>query len=344
MKKFSLLLILVLVLTAAAPVSAKGHRTTVCLLTDIIFGSDFVEYTGMLEGFQMAGRKLQVDAVSFVATDFSELVSTMDAFIAPGACDLIIGAGFVTAEFMEWYVINYPEQLFTVLDFDYFPEYENVSEVLFAVDEGSFLAGYLAAGLSETGKVGVYGGWPIPPVTMFMDGYALGAYYYNAQYGAGVDVLGWDPWTQWGTFAWDFGNPDAGRTVTLDLFEQGADTVFAVAGMTGEGSLQAAAEWKAAGEEVRIVQPDFDWYDAYGDSSRILLTSVLKNFGVATYHAVEVFVTGTWESGLIWEDLASGGVDIAPFHKTNDQIPGFLKNDLKAVREGIIGGWIATMP
>jgi basic membrane protein A len=344
MKKISIVIILILVLTAAAPVSAKQDRPTVCLLTDTIFGLDFVEYTGLLEGFHKAGQKLQVDAVSFVAEDFSELILTMDAFIAPGACELIIGSGFVTPDFMEWYITEYPEQAFTVLDFEYFPEYENVSEVLFQVDQGAFMAGYLAAGLSETGAIGVYGGMQFNRVTEFMDGYALGAAYYNDQYGAAVEVLGWDPWTQVGLFTWDFGNPDLGRMFTLDLFEAGADTVFAVAGPTGEGSLQAAAEWKAAGEDVRVVQPDFDWYDAHGDPYRILLTSVLKNFDVAAYHAVEAFVTGTWESGLLWEDLASGGVDIAPFHKTSSQVPGPLKNDLKAIRLGIMDGSITTMP
>lgn len=344
MKKLSILIILVLIFALAAPAAAKQDRTTICLIADNIVSTVFVENSGLLSGIKMAEKKLHVDTVVFIAEDGAEFAPMLAEFTAPGACDLIIGSGFLAAEEMIPFIEAYPDQKFTILDFDYFPDYENVSEILFQVDQGGFLAGYLAAGMSETGKVGLYGGMQFNRVTEFMDGYALGAAYYNDQYGTAVEVLGWDPWTQTGLFVGTFWDIDAGKTVTLDLFEAGADTVFAVAGIVGLGSLDAAAEWKAAGEEVRIVQPDFDWYDAYGDPARVLLTSVLKKYDAAVYHTIAAYVNGTWESGLIWEDMASGGVDIAPFHKTTNQVRGFLKNDLKAIRLGIMDGSIPTMP
>lgn len=336
---------LALVFTLAAPVSAaKGDRPTVCLIGDNIVSGDFIEYSGLLSGLEKAEKKLKVNTEVFLADDQTQFIPALEEFTAPGACDLIIGAGFMVGIEMVPFIETNPDQAFTILDFEYFPKYENVSEVLFRVDQAAFLAGYLAAGLSQTGKVGVYGGIQFNRVTEFMDGYALGAAYYNDQHGTAVEVLGWDPWIQDGLFVGNFWDMDLAKDITQDLFEAGADTVFAVAGGLGFGSLEVAVEWKAAGEDVRVIQPDFDWSAAYGDPDRLLLTSVLKEYDEAVYHAVEAFVNGSWEGGQIWEDLASEGVDIARFHKTNNQVPGYLKNDLKAIRLGIMEGSIPTMP
>jgi basic membrane protein A len=177
-----------------------------------------------------------------------------------------------------------------------------------------------------------------------MDGYALGAEYFNARHGATVEVLGWDPWTQTGLLLdWEFGNLPLGYATTMGLFDSGADTVFAVAGPTGLGSLAAAADRKAAGEVVRVIEPDFDWFILDRDPSRVLLTSVVKNVDVAVYNNIHALVTGTWTPGWTWEDLASGGVDLAPFHKTHNQVRGIAR-ELRMLRAGIIDGSIDTLP
>ena len=71
------------------------------------------------------------------------------------------------------------------------------------------------------------------------------------------------------------------------------DAVFPVAGATGFGSLEATAELKAAGDDVRIVGVDVDWYDAVGDPERVILTSVLKNTGAAVYNTTAELANGT---------------------------------------------------
>jgi basic membrane protein A len=335
-----------LTMVGIAPADAgHGIEGTVCLVADQGGFDDGGFAAGALAGLERAGSKLHVDIRAEAAQSEEGLPDVIGSLVQSGGCDLIIGVGFVVGLALEPFVVSHPDQRFAVVDFSYGGRYENVSELLFRVDEAAFLAGYIAAGISDTGKVGVYGGANIVPVTLFMDGYSLGVEYYNQQSGRNVRVLGWNPETRSGRLLdSEFQNPELGRTVTLDLFDQGADTVFAVAGRTGEGSLQAAAERKAAGYDVRVIQPDFDWYNEFGDPARILLTSVVKDTNAAVFNTIEALVDGNWRPGMIWEDLESDGVDIAPFHKTNNQVPGLLKNDLKAITAGIVDGTIPTVP
>jgi basic membrane protein A len=315
----------------------------VCVVNDP-GGSEDPFNRSVAEGVKRASRKLKVEASTLDADTETEVVANIDAFVTAGNCDLIIGVAFRVAFEMEPFIAANPDQKFAVLDWSSGGIYDNAAEVLFSVNEAGFLAGYTAAGISETGKVGVFGGLPIPPVTLFMDGYALGVEHYNAQYGASVEVLGWDPDLQTGLFSFTFTDPTAGQAMASDLYDLGADTVFPVAGETSFGALDEAALRRAAGETVRIIGVDFDWSDTFGDPDRVILTSVIKDLGAAVFDQINALVEGTWQAGIIEEGLESGWVDIARFHKLNQNVPGHLKNDLKGIREGIIDGSIPTTP
>ena len=190
----------------------------------------------------------------------------------------------------------------------------------------------------------MFGCLPIPGVPFFMDGYALGVDYFNTQYGASVEVLGWDPDLQTGLFSFNFDNRAAGQALASDLYDQGADTVFPVAGLTSLGALDEAAARKAAGETVRVIGVDYDWYGTFGDPDRVILTSVIKDYGHAVFNLIETLVNGPLQGGIVFEGLESASVDIAKFQKLNMDVPGFIKQDLKDIREGIIKGSIPTTP
>lgn len=296
------------------------------------------------EGVDQASRKLHVDVNTRDAATPDDLGPNLETFVSAGDCDLILGVGFLTATPIYDIAWAYPEQRFSIIDSGMGDPPPNVAELAFLTHESSFLAGYIAAGISETGKVGVFGGFPIEPVTMFMDGYALGVDWFNTENAASVEVLGWDPVSRSGAFAFDWITHEIGQEITSDLYDEGADAVFAVAGMTGFGALDEANLRKAAGQDVRVVGVDFDWYEEFGDGNRVILTSVVKEWGLAAYAQIEALVDGTWEGGGQWVGLDGGFVDIAPFHKLNNQVPGYLKNDLKGIIESIIDGSISTSP
>lgn len=352
-KKLALLATLGLLggLAAAAPTAAddKGNRgnsptSTACLVADTGGFADGTFNADALAGAERAARRFDVSLVTADPRFDAGITSTLDRWVSSSRCDLIIGVGFQVGALMEPFVAAHQDQRFAVLDY-VSSSNGSVASILFAVNEPAFLAGYVAAAANDTGKVATYGGADFPSVTNFMNGYALGVDYFNARRGGDVEVLGWDVDSQSGVFTGDFQNPEAGYTVANDFFDQGADTVMPVAGLTGLGTYWAAVERKQDGEEVRVVYVDFDPFREFnGDQPAVLLTTVLKSTGVATYHQIQALARGTWAPGVLEEDLASGGVAIAPFHRTKRQVPAYVRSDLRKIRTGIINGSIPTLP
>lgn len=333
-------------LAVASPVSARPDaNSTVCVVADPSGFDDAAFNSAVLAGAEQAVRRLSVALVTADPGSEAGIADAVDAWAGSGACDLIIGVGFVAGLAMERSLLDFPQQRFSVID-SILPVAGNAVSVVFQTDQAAFQSGYVAAAASTTDKVATYGGLPIPSVTDFMNGYALGVEYYNTTTGSGVQLLGWDVSTQSGLFTFDFADPALGYSITQDLFDQGADTVFPVAGSTGLGSYYAAVARKTAtGANVRVVYPDFDPFELFDrDPAKVLLTSALKNFDVATSSLIESLADESWASGIIVEDLASGGVDLAPFHRTNNQVPGPVRPALRDIRAGILDGTIAALP
>jgi basic membrane protein A len=330
-------------ITPQATLGASKQVKKICIVNEP-GGSDSPFNLSVAEGVKRASSKLHVETVTLDATTEAEVVANIDTFVTAGDCDLIIGNTFIVGFLLEPFINANPGQLFAVIDFSFGGFYPNVADVIFEVNEAAFLAGYVAAGLSETGYVGVFGGWQIHTVTLYMDGYALGVEYFNAQHGASVEVLGWDPDLQTGLFSGTFTDPAAGQELAAGLYDEGADTVFPVAGLTGFGALDAAALRKATGETARVIGVDFDWSGTFGDPERVILTSAIKNPGSAVFNQIEALVNGTWQGGIVSEGLENNSVDIAKFHKIRKEVPGSINRDLKDIREGIINGSIPTTP
>ncbi len=134
--------------------------------------------------------------------------------------------------------------------------------------------------MSETGKVGTYGGINIPSVTIFMNGFAAGVAQYNEDTGEAVEVIGWDPETQDGLFTGDFENVDNGRNTTEQLLDQGADIIMPVAGPVGNGTIEAI---EAGGGDEKIIWVDTDGCVVLPDSCALFLTTVVKEIDVAVH-------------------------------------------------------------
>jgi WD40 repeat protein/basic membrane lipoprotein Med (substrate-binding protein (PBP1-ABC) superfamily) len=207
------------------------------------------------EGMLQAAQKLGWDTQTIEPILISEMRDGMGKFLQSG-CDLIILTTFdeVTVAVPE----DHPDQnyIFVTLT-DELREWENVWSAVYGEDQPSFLAGYLAAAMTRTGKLGIFGGAPIPAVFRFMDGFALGVEHYNRQSTASVDLIGWtaggDP--SQGIFA-GFNNTETAFKTTTGLIDAGADIIFPVA---GQRNMVAASEAALIHEGIYVIGVDEDW-------------------------------------------------------------------------------------
>ena len=202
-------------------------------------------------------------------------------------------------------------------------------------------AAYMAYGYAKsTGKVGTFGGVNIPPVTVFMDGFYYGVQKYNADNGTKVEVLGWNPADQKGLFTENFESLDDGRTFAQNLVDEGADIVMPVAGPVGLGSAALASELGT--DKLMIIGVDADQFESDTANQNVYLTSVLKNMDVTTFNAIQAVVDGTFEGGVTVGDLKNGGVGLAPYHAFEDAVPQELKDQIEAIKAGIIDGSVSV--
>ncbi len=284
------------------------------------------------KGVQDAIARLGVQGRYLESQQQTDYAKNIQEFISQGY-DLIVTVGFLLGDATKEFAERYPHQKFAIVDFAYSPPLPNVLGLTFATDEAAFLAGYLAAGMTRKGVVGTFGGIKIPPVTIFMKGFEAGVRYYNQVHGTRVRVLGWDTRADRGLFTGNFESTDDGRRFAESLFDEGADIVLPVAGPVGLGSAAAAKE-----RRLKIIGVDTDWYISAPEFKETYLTSIMKRMDVAVFDAIRAVVEGRFTGGTYVGTLANGGVDIAPFHDYDKDVPASLRAELEQVRQKLVSG------
>jgi basic membrane protein A and related proteins len=310
-----------------------------CEVTDVGGIDDKSFNATAWKGVQDAMKEYGIEGKYLESQQQTDYEKNIKAFVDEG-CNLIVTVGFLLGDATKAAAEANPDQKFSIIDFAYDPVLPNVAGQVFNTDEAAFLAGYTAAGMTKTGKVATFGGLQIPPVTIFMDGFWAGVQYYNQQKGTKVEVLGWDPASQTGSFTGNFESKEDGRTLGLALMDEGADIIMPVAGPVGEGTAAAAKERG----DTWIIGVDADWYNTVPDFKDIMLTSVLKNMDVLTKEAIKRVIDGSFEGGVIVGTLENGGVGLAPFHDLDASVPADLKTELDQIKAGIVSGEISVKP
>src|SRR6266542_3797629 len=284
-----------------------------------------------------------IDDRSFNATAWNDYTPNLQTFVQQ-KCGLIVTVGFLLGDATKASAKSNPSQKYAIVDFAYKPSEvpnNNVLGLTFSTDQAAFLAGYVAAGMSKTHKLGTFGGLKIPTVTIFMDGFWAGMKYYNQKNNANVQLVGWDAKKQNGLFTGDFTNQDNGKRVTETLLSQGADIILPVAGPVGLG---AAAAVKAAGGDKHMVWVDTDGCESAQQYCSLFLTSIEKHMDVAVQTAIKSAVDNQFKGGTYVGTLQNDGVGIAPYHDFDSQVPQKLKDDVNAIKQGIVSGSISVKP
>ena len=350
MRKLSvgaLCLFTIIVLLSACAPAAKDEAFRVGFVTDTGGIDDKSFNTTQWNGVQRAVEDFGIEANFIQSDEATQYEPNLTEFASQGY-DLIIAAGFFLGGDLGKVSDLYPDVNFTIVDYAYPDPFlpdgnpgktaciPNVQGQVFKTDQAAFLAGYLAAGMTKSGKIGYFGGAKIPTVTIFGVGFEMGMEHYNKVHGTNVELIGWDNDTGEGLFTGDFADLTKGKEATESLFDQGADIFIPVGGLIGTPGFDVARERGGYGIWV-----DVDGYNLLPEAGDVMLTSVMKNMDTSCYDVIKAVMDDKFDGcGVYVGTLENGGVGIASYHDLEDAIPADLKAEIEGLREKVSSGEI----
>jgi basic membrane protein A len=240
--------------------------------------------------------------------------------------DIVVAVGFAFTTPLETIAAEFPDKKFVIIDS--VVEKPNVESVVFKEHEGSFLVGMAAALASKTGKVGFVGGMDIPLIRNFEFGYEQGVKHVTPDAEVIVNYTGTTP------AAWN--DPARGGELAIGQFGQGADVVYAAAGATGLGVLQAAAD-----KGMLSIGVDSNQNHLHPGS---VLTSMLKRVDVAVYEAFKSAKDGTWQAGMESLGLKEDGVGYALDDNNRAVLTPEMQAKIDEAKQAIIDGTLVVKP
>ncbi len=259
-----------------------GAKTLGCMVTDTGGINDRSFNASSWAGMQAAAAANPNITVKYLqSTTQSDYTPNINTFIGE-KCNIIVTVGFLMGAATEAAAKANPTQKFAIVDCSYATgcltgtKEPNIDQLTYNTVQDGFLGGYLAAGMTKTGKVATFGGIELPTVTIYMDGYWDGVQYYNSKHGTHVQVLGWNEQTQKGSFTGDFTNQTKGQTLTQTFISEGADIIFPVAGNVGLGAAKAvqSADQAAGSDKVNMEWVDVDGCVSAATYCQYFITSV----------------------------------------------------------------------
>ena len=257
----------------------------------------------------------------FQVTNEGQREQAMEAMARRGVSP-IVAIGFTQRSAVETVARQFPKVKFTLIDAAV--ALPNVQSILYREQEGAFLVGMLAAMASKSGKIGFVGGMDIPLIRKFALGYEEGARFADPKIEVLRNMTGTTP------AAWT--DPTRGGELARGQFDRGVDVVFAAAGTTGLGVLQAA---KDAGKLSIGVDSN---QNALHPGS--VLTSMIKRVDNAVYAAFKTARDGSWKPGTQILGLAEDGVGYAMDANNAALVTPAMIEKVEAAKAGIIAGKI----
>jgi basic membrane protein A len=319
MTSLSALAVGLLTLGAAVTASAQDFVPAVVFDMGGKFDKSFNEaaYTGA-ERFR---KETGIAYRDYEVTNEAQREQALRTMARRGA-HVVVGIGFAQASSVEKVAREFPGVKFALIDG--VVDLPNVRSIVFKEHEGSFLVGMAAAMASKSGKVGFVGGMDIPLIRKFALGYEEGARHVNPRIEVLQNMTGTTP------AAWS--DPTRGGELARSQFDRGADVVYAAAGATGLGVLQAAKDKGRLAIGVDSNQNHLQ--------PGSVLTSMIKRVDLAVYESFKTAKDGTWKSGLRVLGVAEGGVGYALDAHNRALITPEMERRLEQARTDIVAGRI----
>jgi basic membrane protein A and related proteins len=203
----------------------------------------------------------------------------------------------------------------------------NYQGIVFAEAQPGYLAGIVAASLNKSGTIGAVGGTNVPAVVNYWRGYENGAKSVKPDIKVLYQETDPDP-------SKGFNDQSKGKTIANQFMDQGADVIFQIAGLTGQGALEAVCAKNLYGIGV-----DVDQFLSSPSVSKCIVTSAEKKLVDSTASAIEAIAAGTNPGGNVFLNASSTppGIGLSPFHDMQSLITPEIQakidkafNDMKA--------------
>ncbi len=313
-------LILGMLAVTASAVSALAADISPAIIYDLggKFDKSFNE--AAYNGAEKFKTETGVAYVDFEISNDAQREQALRRFAEDGRNPIVM-AGFSWAAALEKVADEFPDTKFAIIDM--VVDKPNVRSVVYKEQEGSYLVGVMAAMASDSKKVGFVGGMDIPLIRKFGCGYVGGAKAAGA-----TEVI--QNMTGDTPAAWN--DPTKGGEIARSQIDQGADVIYAAAGGTGVGVLQAAAEADKLGIGVDSNQN--------GLQPGKVLTSMMKRVDVAVYNAFMDAKNDSFATGFNVLGLKEGGVDFAMDDNNKPLVDDAMMAAVEKAKADIIAGTV----
>lgn len=305
--------------------SGGGTALQVTLVVADTFG-DRSFYDSAKEGADRLAADKGVSVKTIECTGENHIAQMRNAADGSKAGDVVVCVGWEFYD-IETVAPSYPDVKWIWIDNATSAPVANVLNITYAQNEGSFLAGYIAAAMSTSGVVGAVGGEDSDTINDFIVGYEQGAKYYADENGKTVDVVK--------NYANTYTDPAVGKECANALNDQGADVIFQIASATGDGVFESAKErgYYAIGvdSDQKFIDPE------------TIVCSMKKEVGNSIYDAIATLIDGDasrW--GTTWvADMSTGYVGIGYGEAgSTQQVSDEVKTEVDALAAKIVSGEI----
>ena len=322
-KLLGLILVIAMVLSMGLSATAEEGLKVAVVLSGATGDRSF--YDSANEGLQaLVASDLGIQGTLIECKNDASMFTT-NLIAAAEDNDIVIAVGWEFWDALSEYAPQLPDTKFIFIDNGLDGVGDNLMSITYAQNEGSFLVGYIAGKLTETGKIGAVGGEDSETINDFIVGYEAGAKYAREDVEVQVQYAG------------TYDDPAKGKELALALYDGGCDIVFQVASRTGEGVFEAAAErgLYAIGvdSDQKYINPD------------VILCSMIKRVNSSIEQAVTAYAQdGTWMGGQIWvADMSTGLIDVGYGDDTmTQQVSDELKAEVEQIKAQIISGEIVV--
>ncbi|HEX5565714.1 MAG TPA: BMP family ABC transporter substrate-binding protein [Streptomyces sp.] len=311
--------------------SSDGKSKGIALAYDVGGRGDQSFNDAAYDGFEKARQDFDIDGKDVEPSDGEADADKVQRLteLAKQGYNPVIGVGFAYAPAVEKAAEKFPKTTFGLVD-DSTVQGDNIANLVFSEEQGSYLAGVAAAKATKTKVVGFVGGVEVPLIKKFEAGFVQGVKDTDDSITVKRQYLTQPPNMD------GFSKPDLGKEAARGQLDDKADVIYHAAGLAGQGVIEAVSA-----QDKWVIGVDSDQYtqktlDAYKDN---ILTSMTKDVSGAVYNLVKSVQDGKPLSGEIRFDLKSGGVGLSDSNPAYAKVSG-LKDAVDKAREAVVNGEI----